>query len=201
MALIIPPGFAQIAFELQLTNDDEPIITTLGLDLDAVAGTQIADLAFQAFALEIMPVVSNAYTLVRATAYVGNDGPGPLVYDSSLTGVTGANTGNPLPQNCAWLMRKRTDLAGRRGRGRMYIPGVMESEVSPTGVIDTTTVTGLQAAADDFYDRLTTGVDQAATPPVVLHRSEGIGEEPAPTPITSFTVDSVIATQRRRLRP
>jgi len=41
----------------------------------------------------------------------------------------------------------------------------------------------------------------SAYPPVVLHRSEGAGVEPAPTPILSFQAESKIATQRRRLRP
>lgn len=201
MALIIPPGFAQIAYELRLAGDSELIVTTIGLDLGVAGASQIADLAFQAFALEVMPGVSNQLTLERATAYVGQDGAPPDVYDSTLTQVVGAGASGMLPQNCALLVRKRTDLAGRRGRGRMYVPGLDETGVTANGTLTAGTLAAWQALFTGFYERLTDGVDQAATPPVVLHRSEGIGPEPLPTPITTLLVDGRIATQRRRLRP
>jgi hypothetical protein len=36
---------------------------------------------------------------------------------------------------------------------------------------------------------------------VVLHRTEGIGDEPPPTPVLSFLVENKVATQRKRMRP
>lgn len=200
MALIIPPGYSHIAFELDLAGDNEPMYTTIGVDNGGVAVDTIPDLLFQAFALEVMPRITLGYTLVRATAYVGQDGAPPLVIDSTLANVVGGLAAEALPQNCAMLVRKRTDASGRRGRGRMYWPGVHEAQVSPTGVLTEGYLADQQLAATGFYNRLTDGVDQAPTPPVVLHRSEGIGVEPLPTPITTLIVDSVIATQRRRLR-
>lgn len=204
MPLIIPPGFAQAVWSMTLTGDSEPIICTGGLDVSAAGGDfeAAADGAFAAWGANIMPSVSDEYTLDHVTLYVGQDGGPPLVYDSTLTGSAGGLTNAPLPQNCAHLVRKRTDAAGRRGRGRFYIPGVPEGEVTPTGVLSTTYVDGMTASAQAFLDELATPV--GAYPSlelVILHRSEGIGTEPAPTPVTQLICESVIATQRRRLRP
>lgn len=200
MALIIPPGFSHVVIELRLENDNEPIVTTIGVDNNGATGTQIPDLVYQAFDATFMGLISDEYWLERCTAYIGQDGTSPLVVDGLLGPSQGVGTGAPLPQNCAVLVRKRTDLGGRRGRGRMYLPGIAEGQVEANGDIGSVFVDAWQGQADSFYDILTGGGSQAATPPVVLHRSEGIGPEPLPTPIQSFTVESSIATQRRRLR-
>jgi hypothetical protein len=204
MALIIPPGYLHAVYEFALAGDLETIVTTCGHELDSVSGANGVDSPddlFNAFATNVMPGINNQYTLTGVTSYVGNDGPTPNIYTSSETPVVGGGSAIPLPQNCSWLVRKRTDLAGRRGRGRMYWPGVAEGNVGATGVIDGATVTAQQTRCDAWYAALTTAVGARYYPPVVLHRSEGIGEEPLPTPITTFVMDNRIATQRRRLRP
>ena len=83
----------------------------------------------------------------------------------------------------------------------MYIPGVPAGGVSGGGTVSSGQLSGAQTAAEDWYDSLTDGVVGSPTPPVILHRSEGFGEEPPPTPVVTLTVDPSIATQRRRLRP
>lgn len=83
----------------------------------------------------------------------------------------------------------------------MYLPGINEANVDHAGNINAGNVDFAQTAFDGWYEFLTAGVGARLYPPVVLHRSEGAGVEPAPTPITMFTVESKIATQRRRLRP
>lgn len=204
MSLIIPPGFLQAVYTFQLLDDTEPIVTTLGHEIDTASGAsgaQAADDLFVGFATHIMPELNNRYILTGVDAYVGQDGPGPLVYTSTEAPENGGATAAPLPQNCAYLIRKRTDLAGRRGRGRMYIPGCREDQVDPTGLVASGMVTALQTAFDNFYEYLTAAVGGRYYPPVVLHRSEGAGVEPPPTPITTFTAENRIATQRRRLRP
>jgi len=83
----------------------------------------------------------------------------------------------------------------------MYIPGIPEGDVSQVGGI--TTLAGWQTALTAFWNRV------VATPgvlgPVVLHSTSPAiptitDPRLAPDPITTFQVDGVIATQRRRLR-
>jgi hypothetical protein len=97
-----------------------------------------------------------------------------------------------LPQNCATLIRKTTALAGRRGRGRFYLPPITMDEfaTSKAGVIASSSLAAMQLAANAWFDH--------GEPFVILHDS--LPSSLAPTPITSFVVDGRIATQRRRLR-
>lgn len=204
MALIIPVGFAHAVYEFSLTGDPEPIVTTMGHDLSAVSGGDYTDAANDlmfAFAVAWAARLSNVYTLTGVSLYVGQDGGPPAVYESTDAAVPMTQSGPALPQNCAFLMRKRTSRAGRRGRGRCYIPGVNEESVGHTGIISPSSLTNYQASADMWYDELVNpGAGAVAMPPVILHRSEGISTPGTPTPILSFLLDDQIATQRQRMR-
>ena len=204
MALIIPVGFGQAVYEMRLVTDPDPIVTTMGHDLSNVEGGDydtIADRLFNSFHDAWSPIINSAYELTQVTLYVGQDGGPPAVVESTETAVAFTGSSPALPQNCAALVRKRTSAAGRRGRGRCYIPGIREDKVEATGVYLDGYEATLQAAADQWMDWLDgTEPGSTAYPPVILHRSEGAGTEPPPTPVTAFEVDSLIATQRRRLR-
>lgn len=204
MALIIPPGYLQAVYVFLQDGDSEEQVVTCGHEIDGASGAtgeDAADDLFLSFANRIVDVVmSNQFRLMAVDVYVGNDG-GNLVYRSGQPPQTGAGSDPIIPQNSANLIRKRTDTAGRRGRGRMYLPSVPESAVNTVGVLTSGYVANMQAAFDNWYDDLTAMVGGRLYPPVVLHRSEGSGVEPPPTAITQFVVDSTIATQRRRLRP
>lgn len=201
MALLIPIGFAHVVFELKMQGDNELMLTTLGVELGTGATeATVADDMFLSFANNIMPELSSALELQGVTAYVGNDGP-PLVRVSTEQAVQGGNSAGTVPQNTAYLIRKRTDLAGRRGRGRMYWPGVPEANVDHLGNISPLSLTAWETILDDWHEELTMGQGFRLYPPVVLHRSEGIGTEPPPTPVQRFVMDPRAATQRRRMRP
>lgn len=204
MALIIPPGYLQAAYTFSLAGDSEPIVVTCGHEIDGPSGANSDDAAndlMTSFGANVVTAfMSNDYTLEFVAAYIGQDGP-TLVTISDVSPIPGTSSDAVVPQNTAYLVRKRTDLGGRRGRGRFYLPGVSEAGVDAVGALGTAHRDALQTAVDDWYDFLTAGVGARLYPPVVLHRSEGIGTEPAPTPITSFVVESKVATQRRRLRP
>jgi hypothetical protein len=99
------------------------------------------------------------------------------------------------PSNCAVLISKNTALGGRRYRGRLFFPPVKlnEGAVDQSGNMSGGSVTDYQTTWDGFVGNL--GVSQLE--PVLFHQG---ASPPVPTPITSFTVQSVIATQRRRMR-
>lgn len=203
MPLIIPPGFAQAVWSMTVTGDAEPMVTTCGLDVSAAAGEfqDCADKAQTMFQNGFGQMISNQVTMTHCTLYVGQDGGPPAIFDSTNGGSVGDIANTPLPNNCAWLVRKRTDMAGRRGRGRFYIPGVAENFVDPAGVINNAEVAAMTDVAELFRSTMESAVGGPSMPLVVLHRSEGIGVEPPPTLIAQLVCETKIATQRRRMRP
>lgn len=205
MALIIPPGFAHAVFRIQLTGDAEEMVTTCGVDVSAFGGDfqEAADVVAAYFALPGGPAetMTVQYTFNGVTLYVGQDGGSTIPFDS--VGITqgGLDNAQSLPQNCAYLIRKKTGLGSRRGRGRFYMPSVNEVAVSAIGVIGGAQLGAVQAAWTEFFEACRDGVGEApAAPLVVLHDAAGAGVEPPPTVITALEVDDVIATQRQRLR-
>lgn len=208
MALVIPPGFAQIALVFRLAGDAEPMVTTFGVDLDPTDTNASEALRRISIVWQTVPalstVMSNQYRLINLRAAIGQDG-GPPVQAELAADIPGGATSAPLPQNCAILVRKRSALAGREGRGRMYIPGHPETQVDAAGVLDSTANADLSLRWPQFLTRLAAppGAENGNTlpcPMVLLHTSPQLGLTPPPTPVTSLTHDSRIATQRRRLR-
>lgn len=194
MALVIPVGFAQVAYRFTLAGDPEEMITTVGIDLDGIAGlpSGAATAAMDAFAEGYSGAAwSTAWTVRGCTVYIGQDG-GPPVIVEHVSDIVGVTTMATPPQNCAVLVRKQTGLGGRSGRGRMFIPpfALNEGNVTANGMLDPDFRSDTQTAVDAWMGELN---------PVLLHDSATPGS-PAPTPITSFVVDPRIATQRRRLR-
>ncbi len=204
MALIIPPGWLQALYVLTLTGDNEAMIVTCGHKIDDASGATIDQAAndlHTAFSAQIRAgLMQNPYTFSHVVAYIGNDGP-PTVRTSTLAPAAGAGGSSVVPSNTAYLIRKRTDLAGRRGRGRFYLPGVPESVVNEVGDLTPAQQTAGQATVDAWYGLLATAVGARLYPPAVLHRSEGAGIEPLPTLVTKFVMEKRVATQRRRMRP
>jgi hypothetical protein len=117
-------------------------------------------------------------------------GAGILSGDGTSSAM-GTSTLESLPPNCAILCRKVSGVGGRGNRGRFYVPFACdESGVSQNGQIDGAVVTATQAACDGLLADL----DTAGVPMCILHTGAGV-----PARVISMNVDSLIATQRRRL--
>jgi hypothetical protein len=190
---VIPDGYGESLWIFDNIGDPDPYLVTHGFayespfDPDDWLSAMVT-----AWLDELRALTSDTVTL-RATKLVYNDG-GTMIEAEHAAGVAGQNTNNVLPQNCALLVRKRTGLAGRKHKGRMYWPSILSDDlVNPIGQIDTSTITTLQGHFDDVFTALN-GVTNAF--PALLHT------DPLDTPnaVTGYTVDGVIATQRRRLR-
>lgn len=117
----------------------------------------------------------------------------------SRSGTAGGTAGvNALPKQTSGLISWRTPLAGRRNRGRVYLPFPAEDDNSitgrPTAPYDTkatqygNTYLGGFAYATVGPPPSTTFLD-----PVIYHRDSG-----GFTPVSGFTVRAGWATQRRR---
>lgn len=107
--------------------------------------------------------------------------------------------------NVAFLLHKYTAIGGKKGQGRMYWPGVGESEVDYAGAVDATKLSTFNTALGQFFADLAT-----AGYPMYLAHSFGtykkrdgstvVVASRAPDLVTSIALDAKAATQRRRLR-
>lgn len=194
MSVIIPAGFAQGSFHGLVAGDAEPVVITMGFDLEGTASVGMANDLFQVWADGLNTLSTSNWTFQGCSLKEGPTATGPT-YDSTDTAIVGTvgETGTPL--NTAVLVRKQTGLGGRKGRGRCYTVGqAYESVVGMSGEIDDTHLAALDAAWLSIL-----GGWQAVTDvgPVVLLHSDST----TPTPITALNPQKRMATQRRRLRP
>ena len=109
--------------------------------------------------------------------------------------VSGIVTGHALTPNCAVLVRKNTGAGGRANRGRMFFPPCFADEgaVDASGNIGSVYLPFWQGYLDALYARFVA----TDLTPMVKHQS---GTRRASITITSFTVQSLLGTQRRRMR-
>lgn len=188
--MIIPAGFGQCTLNFTGTSLPQGAAVVFGF---ANAGPQdaeacridIATAWYNTIREQMCDSVIQSSQLVK----LGPNDDGP-----TAAGVgTGAGllTGSAAPPQVSWLVSKRTALGGRRNRGRMYIPGIPETSVSPFGSIDPT----LRQNMEDECDAFLAAIDAAGCPMVILHNTVG-----TPTLVQSLTVSASVATQRNRLR-
>lgn len=101
------------------------------------------------------------------------------------------------PAQCAVVVTKRTGFTGRSNRGRLYLWGLDETYQIDARHIDAASATAIQGWFDDFA----VAVLGAGWNPVVLsYYHDHLPRVTAKiTSITTWTVDTRIDTQRRRL--
>lgn len=208
--MTIPVGYAEITYKFTGAAAPLGAYVVFGVQnvLDSSAGTvaQSARLAFSGSTLPARLTDDVAVTEVRAK--LGPDATGDF---ASVTGSwPGTQATTSMPPQVATLVRKVTASGGRRGRGRMYFPGVPETGVDDAGVISGAGVTAWTTALADFLGALTAN----DVPMFLLHDPATIWtlvngqprrvptSDPIPEPdlVTSLVVDPKVATQRRRLR-
>lgn len=200
----VPPvGYGEFSMWFRLAGDPEEQAITCGIQ---VASPDTANL--DAMALDIyqsfvgsglifdQTAVSNTLSAVRCDVRATSELV-PAVREGSYTHTTaGTRTTSPPPSNCALFVRKTSGAVGRRYKGRFYFPAgfLKADDVSPTGAIEpSSALPTLQTRMAATY----TALVEVPAPPVINHSIAPF----TPTPVISFAVQPVIATQRRRLRP
>lgn len=203
MSLVIPTGYGQASIEMLNDGDPEPWFVTFGVDLSLVGGAyeDAAASIFSAFTATIGIQLTTATRFTACNLSVGQDGVDNLIVRyQPLAEVRGTATANMLPQNCAALYDKNTARAGRRGRGRMFIPNLLkEADVNNVGVLTGTLQGDLQLQANSFLALLQDEDPGLITPMVLLHNDSPTADT-TPDPVISLVVQPRISTQRRRLR-
>jgi hypothetical protein len=190
MALTIPPGFTQINVKMNLLSSIQTAECTFGTNYTASTDLQaVAD----AWRDEVMPHISNVWTYVEATA---REAAG-AIFTASYSAAGGV-ADSPCPPNTCALVRKLSILPGRRNKGRLYLPGIREDQVDGAGNLNSSLRTALQTAMDSFHSAVEAIGSGGLGQMVILHDSS-LGTAP-PTTVTGLQVQSLAATQRRRMR-
>jgi hypothetical protein len=201
MPIIIPSGFGQVLHQLRLTGDPEPMAVTYGVAIDSggvIDAPTLVDQLHDAFFEMAKINMPASWTLYQTELKWRGTPVGDLSVQIHVEPKTMEASGAALPQNVAGLIHKLTQQAGRRNRGRFYLPGLREGEVSDNGQVNSGTVTGTNALLATWLGKFGALIGQVDAM-VVLH-STGISGAPPPSVVTQLLLDPVVATQRRRLR-
>jgi hypothetical protein len=191
--LNIPPGFAQATQTWTLSGRVDPFSVVTGHEVvDPGSGpNDIAGVIRAIWLLHLSPAAGMAVGYALSECRLLYRTPAGVLLQGLGTGSTpGTRAGsNSPPSNCSMLVSKRTGIAGRENRGRMYVPPFLLEEATidqagnfPLTNLNTTAAAFLAAFSPDL-------------PMVLLHTSAD-----APTPVTQLVVRSRLATQRRRMR-
>jgi len=166
------------------------------------AAAQKARLMLDTYADHIMPGVS-AGTTVDRCSWVdldSIDGETGEENDTSANNFphAGSIIGDELPGNCAVLVRKITRGGRRYRNGRMYLPGVAESQTDGNLLL-AAPLSNLQNALNTVFNVVNAPLPAGDT--CILGVIGQAGGTPAVfNNVSSLQAEQLIATQRRRLR-
>ncbi len=190
----IPEGHGEAVVTIDIPGDAGPALTIFGFAYDVAtpASTVASDLATALQSPSGIRLFLNAnHTLESVLVRCRADAGDPLIAEAAI-GQVGMTSGAMPPPQVATLIQKISGRAGRKNRGRMYLPSPAESVLDDDGNYLSGTMTTFQNAADFFMGQL----DTAGYPMAILHTSP----LDAATAVVSLNVRSKCATQRRRLR-
>lgn len=186
----IPDGYAHVAHFFEGTSVPNGAAVTYGI---AVGGSWTPAVAAETlhgyFATHLMPNLVNAIAVRSTRVKFGPNATGPFGDYTDV--VAGSVVGPQCPPNTAYLIEKHTQLGGRQGAGRFYLPGCAEADVADGGTVNGTRVDAIVADLEAWLNQMETNLHAM----VLLHNSSL-----TPTPVTSLSVDPIVATRRRRLR-
>jgi len=149
------------------------------------------------FDTEMQPNLANTISLISVKVTDLATATAPAVEVTSGLPLTGTLSSPALPNNVSCVITKRTVFRGRSFRGRIYMAGITEADVTANTIAGARLTTWLNAwtAAMSF---MTTGVEW--TMGVVSRYTDGAPRaEGIFTPVLGFTSDGVVDSQRRRL--
>ena len=201
----IPIGYGQATFSFTHEGLGKPLAVTLGIVLPGTypSATELANELHTRFANTVMEDVDNSITCTHVDLFIGaGDDPSGSVRSNTPPKV-GERAMVSAPLNTAVIVGKQGILLGRRGKGRLFMPGSCSSaEVGENGRLGESIVSSLNGTWQDFLDMLNDGVEggwyDGPLFPCIIHKPPH--EEQTPTRINAFVVSSLIGTRGSRIR-
>jgi hypothetical protein len=179
---------------------NQEAINVLHFRVSAKGGAGLTDLALASELSDVAAPIYQAWFTAQceflgASVQIVSRSPHPVAQAANDGAGAGAVAGDTLPSQVAYLIAKRTAIAGRKYRGRVYLPFWPESMNDVNGL----PTAGAQAAAQDFAlqffatETYTVGGDSTTLVPVIW-----TGSEVGAVTITTWQGRAAWATQRRR---
>lgn len=136
---------------------------------------------------QVLPQLADELKLDSVTLYADGGAIGAWLYTA-----TGASANAPAsPPQVAAVIQKRTAQPGRKGRGRLYLPGIPNDHVQPSGGLTTQKINALTTAFASWK----TDCTGLSLYPCILHNDPLL----PPYLINEFLVNAKVGTQKRRL--
>ena len=192
MGQLIIPNVFQVAIEGSSGSQDVTNVIAVQNGGGTAAGAAAAVQAAWKGASQPMGGLSSLYVLKGFRAMDLSSANGAIAYvtDTTAGSVVASNS---LATNAACaLVKWNGSTRSKSSRGRLYYGPIMETNINPDGrTLAAASITNIQTYFANFRASLAT----AGYPLVVASRSLSQA-----FPVTGSAVESVIATQRRRIR-
>ena len=127
------------------------------------------------------------------------DPAAPLAVDYAVSpAILGTRGTVSEAANVTSTMSLRSGLAGRAYRGRIYVPGLAEADVTQSDQLASGETALLATAANQLITAV--GTPQSAVP-AIFHRPLPVSKplDNLATPITTWVIENIVDSQRKRL--
>jgi hypothetical protein len=192
-----------------LKRSDQSRTAELTFAVDVIAGASAANAQdaiddFQAnFNTQWQAGIDTDVTILQPTIKLGDGSTVPYEATAAGAPVNGLDAADKLPPNVAALFKKTTGFGGRFNHGRTYFPFLLEvAGVSENGTVSAGVLAAFNPVAANFLAQLNTD----GTAMVIAHKTFNAPLPPhhvtaitMGNPVLSYVMESLIATQRRRL--
>ena len=186
---------ARLVFEFNTPGNMSTAATTLDLDAAITADPGVvAASARSAWVANLLSLTTDEWFLGDVTLYMPSGG-GSIPYVSA--GSTPGSTGTPMSAAVSLLVTKRTNIGGRRGKGRMFLPPPPQTQVNADGTVAAGFLATSRGHLTDFFNDIV-AIDPSIQP--VVHTRASGGLPSGNTLITELWLEPEVATQRRRQR-
>lgn len=191
---VLPPDHIEVSYLLEGPGKGAGSVVTaaFGLELNTFGDASMLGSIVDQFIPRFQPLMVNTWRIAGGRSRWNTNNV--IVLAEVSRNAVGAIASAGVPNNCAVLARKQTNLGGRQNRGRVYLPGQPEGNVNDEGVMLPGALGNWQTAAAAWLANSNAIV--GITGMVILHTAVGV----APTLVQSMSVSDLMATQRRRMR-
>lgn len=137
--VIIPEGYGQAVLIWSMLGKQNPMTSTIGYGAGLVppqdAADAMYDCAVAAGSIADPNFMLSGFTFEGVRVY--QETSGGLIVAEHLEPVSGVAIGTTPPVNASLLASKRTLYAGRKFRGRMYVPNAIipEGDIDAMGIL------------------------------------------------------------------
>lgn len=200
MAVTIPNHYGEAQWIFTSTSGTQPFVTTLGVSLgDATLLdlTEMANQCFTAYSTSFLGLTSDIMILDHVNLQVNIGGSIGSVSSTHASEAGAITSGLQAPFNLAPLINKFTANLGRKGRGRMFLPGALPAgDVNTDGSIATAYREELSSTAADFLAAINDSETATPMTAVLLH------DDPAmpPSEILALQAANLVGAIRKRIR-